>query len=100
MKLTYHAQYERAERIAQLEETLGFTNIVFEVIHRQARVCVTSSGIAVVKKLEEEVLITAYAITIDELYALCHIAGKKQIPPKLYKKVVKNMERHSEIFFI
>lgn len=100
MKLTYHAQYERAERIALLEETLGFTKVVFEVAHKQARVCVTSSGIAVVKKLHEEVLITAYAISIDELYALCHIAGKKQVPPKLYKRVVKNMERHSEIFYI
>ena len=100
MKLTYHAQYERADRMARLEETLGFTNTAFEVVHRQARICVTSSGIAVVKRLEEEVLITAYAITIDELYALCHIECKKQIPPKLYKRVVKNMERHSEIFFI
>lgn len=100
MELTYHAQYERAERIARLEETLGFTKVVFEVVHKQARVCVTSSGIAVVKKLHEEVLITAYAISIDELYALCHIAGKKQVPPKLYKRVVKNMERHSEIFYI
>lgn len=100
MELTYHAQYKRAERIARLEETLGFTKVVFEVVHKQARVCVTSSGIAVVKKLHEEVLITAYAISIDELYALCHIAGKKQVPPKLYKRVVKNMERHSEIFYI
>ena len=31
MTLSYHAQYERADRLARLEEVLGFTNVVLEV---------------------------------------------------------------------
>ena len=31
MLFSYHAQYERADRIEKLEEVLGFTKIVLEV---------------------------------------------------------------------
>ena len=31
MLFSYHAQVERADRLAQLEEVLGFTRIVLEV---------------------------------------------------------------------
>ena len=50
MKLTYHAQYERADRMARLEETLGFTNTAFEVVHRQARICAIRRSTQVVEE--------------------------------------------------
>ena len=56
MTLSYHAQYERADRLARLEEVLGFTNVVLEVKDYGAykRYCVTSSGIVIVKAMEED----------------------------------------------
>ena len=102
MTLSYHAQYERADRLARLEEVLGFTNVVLEVkdYSDRKRYCVTSSGIVIVKAMEEDFVITAYMITVDHLYHLCMKAGKKQMPPKLYKRVCKNMERHRDLYYI
>lgn len=102
MTLSYHAQYERAERLALIEEVLGFTNVAFtvDIPEENHKYCVTTSGVLMVKGMDEDVLVTAFAITVEKLTYLCRRAGKAQIPPKLYKKVVKNYERHRELFLI
>lgn len=102
MTLTYHAAHERAERIAALEEVLGFTSIVVEVgvAAEQVRYCITSSGVILIKNLQKDILITAYMASIAQVYAICRLAGKAQIPPKLYKRVIKNNERHRNLFYI
>lgn len=102
MTLTYHAQYERADRLARLEEVLGFTSIAMEVrcVEEHKRLCITSSGILIVKDLYQDIVVTAYMIDVDTLYSLSIKAGKKQMPPKLYKRVCKNMERHRDLYRI
>ena len=102
MLFSYHAQVERADRLAQLEEVLGFTNIVLEVpvVEEEKRYCLTSSGIIIVKNLHRDFVVTAYMATIKQCYRICRMAGKSQIPPKLHKRVTKNCERHSELFYI
>lgn len=102
MLFSYHAQYERADRLAQLEEVLGFTKVVLEVpiVEEEKRYCLTSSGILIVKNLHRDFVITAFMATIDQCYKLYKIAGKGQVSPKVYKRVVKNNERHRELFFI
>lgn len=102
MTLTYHAQFERAERFAKLEETLGFTSIVMEAISvkRNVKFCVTSSGILIIKNLQNDYVITAYMLDAKELITISRLAGKKQVPPKLMKRVEKNMVRHADLYRI
>ena len=102
MTFSYHAQCERANRLAQLEEILGFTKIVLEVpIYEEGkRYCITSSVIMIVKAIEEEFVITAFMCNINQCYRLYRLAGKGQVSPKLYKRITKNIERHPELFHI
>lgn len=102
MTFSYHAQYERADRLQALEEVLGFTKIVVEVpvVEDQKRYCLTSSGILIIKNLHKDYVVTAFMATVDQAYRVCRMGGKSCIPPKLEKKIVKNNERHRELFFI
>lgn len=102
MTFSYHAQYERANRLAQLEEVLGFTKIVLEVpvYEENKRYCITSSGILIVKAITEEFVITAFMCNINQCYRLYKMAGKAQVSPKLYKRITKNIERHPELLHI
>jgi hypothetical protein len=102
MLFSYHAQYERGNRLEQLEAVLGFTKIVLEVpiVEEQKRYCLTSSGILIVKNLHHDYVVTAFMATIDQCHRLYRMAGKSQVSPKVYKRVVKNSERHSELFSI
>lgn len=102
MTFSYHVEYERADRLQALEEVLGFTKIVLEVpvVEEEKRFCMTSSGIFIVKNLYQDFVVTAFMANVDQCYRLCRMAGKSQIPPKLHKRVLKNIERHSELFAI
>ena len=99
---TFHARVERANRIRALEEVLGFTKIVLEVpvVEEGKRYCITSSGILIVKAIEEEFVITAFMCNINQCYRLYKLAGKGQVSPKVYKRITKNIERHPELFHI
>lgn len=101
---TIHAEFERSERFALLEEYLGFTNIVVEIIDKNeegklARKGLTSSGIIVVRCLYEDKIITAYMAHDYQVERICRKAGKKCAPPKLMDKVKKNAKRHPELFY-
>ena len=102
MLFSYHAKYERADRLEKLEEVLGFTKIVLEVpvVEEEKRYCLTSSGILIVKNLYRDYVVTAFMVNIDQCYRLYRMAGKAQMSPKMYKRVVKNCERHKELFYI
>ena len=102
MLFSYHAQVERADRLAQLEEVLGFTRIVLEVpvVEEEKRYCLTSSGIIIVKNLYRDFVVTAFMANINQCYRLYMMAGKGQMSPKIHKRVVKNCERHKELFYI
>ena len=102
MMYSYHAQFERANRLARLEETVGFTRVVLEVpvIEESKRYCITSSGILIIKALEEDFVITAFMCNINQCYRLYRLAGKSQISPKMEKRIMKNLERHPDLFNI
>ena len=100
-----HLQNDHPERLAALEEYIGFTNIVMEATIVSPRygcrkLGLTSSGILVVRSMNNNFIITAYLPTIDEAMLIARHAGKKVIPPKLYKKILKNVERHPELMFM
>ena len=100
--LTFHAECERANRLQALEEILGFTNAVLEIkcYEEEKKYLLTSSGIIVVKNLYRDTVITAYMANINQCYRLYRMAGKSQISPKVRKRVLKNIERHPELFAV
>ena len=102
MNFSYHALHERSGRLKQLEEVLGFTKIILEVpvLEDKKRYCLTSSGVIIVKNLYEDFVITAFMANMNQCYRLYRMAGKKHLSPKMEKRVLKNIERHSELFFI
>ena len=103
MTFSYHAEVERAERMQKLSELIGFTKVVFEVVlpeHADKRYCITSSGIIIIKRRYEDHVITAYIGKPHKYEYLYMRAGKGQIPPKLYKKNMKNCKRHSELLYM
>lgn len=98
---TYHAGVERKNRLQALEEVLGFTNPVLEVVMEETkRYQLTSSGIIVVTNVFTNLLITAYMANYDQCYRLYKLAGKGEVAPKMKKRVMKNCERHPELFEI
>ena len=105
LNFSKHLQNDHPERLAALDEYIGFTNIVLEVveIHKKygrRRVGITSSGIMVIRSLREDFIITAYLPTMMEIEKVAKQSGKKCVPPKLLKKVQKNLERHPELMFM
>lgn len=93
-----------AERIRLIEEYLGLTNIVVEIIEeregRYARKGLTSSGVIVIRKIEEDKIITAFMASERQALHICKEAGKKCVPPKLWKKIQKNLEKYPELLYI
>lgn len=100
MTFSYHMQLERANRLAKLEEVLGFSKIILEITNESNRVCLTSSGIIVIMDLHKDYVVTAFMANVKRCAALYRAAGKSQIPPKVYKRVVKNNKRHPELISI
>ena len=102
MNTTFHAGVERANRLQALEEVLGFTKPVLEVevYEEEKRYLLTSSGIIIVKNLYRDVVITAFMANVSQCYRLYRMAGKGQMSPKMEKRVVKNCQRHPELFTI
>lgn len=84
MLFSAHILTDRANRLRRLEETLGMTRVVLEWTDTTAnkRYCITSSGIMIIKAIDEDFVITAWMATVDQLYRLCRAAGKAQMPPK------------------
>lgn len=101
---TEHAYIDHPERMRLIEEYFGFTGIVVEILEKRkgqyARKGLTSAGIVVVRCLNEDKMITAYMPSEEQAKEICRKAGKKQVPPKLWKKIQKNLERHPELMFM
>lgn len=105
LNFSKHLQNDHPERLAALEEYIGFTNIALEVVevhkkYGRRRVGITSSGIMIIRNVRENFIITAYLPTMVEVEKVAKQAGKKCVPPKLLKKVQKNLERYPELMFM
>lgn len=102
-RLSKHLVYERANRLEILNEYLGYSNkVLLETYDRNctARVRIFSTGICHIVDLYDDYVITGYALTIKQATAIWYNATGKRMPAQLYKRIIKNMERHPEIFNI
>ena len=100
--MTYHARVERAKRVEAIAQTIGITRPILEYVDEadSKRYQLTTKGIVLVLALNEDRLITAFMANIDQVSKLYHLCGKKQINPKIYKVVQKNLEKYSYLLYI
>lgn len=103
MTMSYHCQYERANRIQHIIKEIGIGKIVAEQHRRTSYevqskgyygkyVCVTDTGVTIVKSEDKTKVITMYVTTTRELIAV--FGGVSKIPTELWDKVGKNQEKY------
>lgn len=99
-KMSYHCEVQRADRVKHIVEEIGIGQIVKEKYVRynigQAGryVCITDTGITIVKTEQKDTIITMYVTTQNELVAV--YGGTKKIPPYLKKKVDRNQSKYTQ----
>jgi hypothetical protein len=101
MEMTYHVQVERAERVKHIVEDIGIGQVVKEKyigygIGGQAGryICITDTGITIIKTEDKLKVITMYVTTQKELISV--YGGQKKIPTYLRKKVDHNQSKYTQ----
>lgn len=101
-ELTYHAGVQRANRLQQIINNVGLGQIVKEcytrdfnkIVNGQAGVyiCITDTGVTIVKDELKQKIITMYITTFRELVKCYN--GVNHIPNYLRKKVDRNQIKY------
>lgn len=94
MKMTYHAQIERIDRLVACIECLGVGEVVLETEFNDARLRLTSTGLCLVMDQHEEKLITGYMCSVDRCAAMYHSSGYRKVPDAIYKTVTRNNKKY------
>ena len=99
-QMTYHVSVQRADRVKHIIEDIGIGQIVKEKYVRFSLneagrwVCLTDTGITIVKDEPKEKIITMYVTTQRELVSV--FGGPKKVPTFLRKKVDYNQSKYTE----
>jgi hypothetical protein len=99
-QMSYHVAVQRADRVKHIIEDIGIGQVVKEKYVRfsleQAGrwVCITDTGITIVKDEQREKIITMYVTTQRELVSV--FGGTKKVPTFLKKKVDHNQSKFTE----
>ena len=99
-QMTYHARVERANRVKKIIEEIGIGQVIKEQYRgcgmgKPGRyVCITDTGITLIKDEKKEKIITLYVTKQSELVAV--FGGTKKIPPFLRKKVDHNQSKFTK----
>ena len=97
MNMTYHCEVQRADRVKHIVEEIGIGQIVKEKYVRYnigeagKYICVTDTGITIIKSEDKQTVITMYVTTQRELVNV--YGGPKKVPPFLRKKVDYNQSK-------
>ena len=99
-QMTYHVAVQRANRVQHIIDDIGIGQIVkekyvrFSLEQAGRYVCLTDTGITIVKTEDKLKIITMYVTTQRELVAV--FGGAKKVPPFLRKKVDYNQSKYTE----
>lgn len=99
-QMSYHVRVDRAERVKHIIKEIGMGQIIKEKYTRfsleQAGrwVCLTDTGITIVKTEDKQKIITMYVTTQRELVSV--FGGTKKVPTFLKKKVDHNQSKFTE----
>ena len=92
-KMTYHAAYERADRLAFIAEHIEIGTIQYKFRDNRKNdntfVCFTSTGIMIVMD-EMGTIITAFTPNVSRVIAIFRAHGWCHVPSTLIKSVEKN----------
>ena len=100
MNMTYHCEVHRAERVKHIIEEIGVGQVIKEKyvrynIGKAGRyICLTDTGITIIKSEDKQKIITMYVTTQKELVAV--FGGTKKVPVFLKKKVAHNESKYTE----
>ena len=100
MEMTYHVAVQRANRVKLIIEEIGLGQIIKEKYTRfnlgQAGrwVCLTDTGVTIIKSEDKLKIITMYVTTQKELVLV--YGGAKNVPTFLRKKVDKNQSKYTQ----
>ena len=100
MNMTYHCEVHRAERVKHIVDDIGIGQVVKEKYVRYnigeagRYVCLTDTGITIIKSEDKQTIITMYVTTQRELVAV--YGGAKKVPPFLKKKVDHNQNKYTQ----
>ena len=98
-QMTYHVAVQRAERVQHIINDIGIGQVVKEKYSRydMARagrwICITDTGITIIKDDPKQKIITMYITTQRELIAV--FGGAKKVPGYLRKKVDHNQSKYT-----
>jgi len=95
-KLSKHAKVDRPDRILWIATEVGFGQIVdtiqiYDVERGYRRVELTETGVAIIKAVDEEVIITMYLPTQRQLAAWYN--GSRFVPVRLLNVAKRNEKR-------
>ena len=100
MEMTYHVAVQRADRVKHIVEEIGIGQVVKEKyigygIGGQAGryICLTDTGITIIKDEQKLKMITMYVTTQKELVGFFGVT--KKIPSYLKKKVGRNQSKYT-----
>lgn len=94
MEMTYHVKVQRAERVKNIIEKIGIGQVVRERYVRRdltqagKYVCITDTGVTIIKSEDKLKIITMYVTTQRELVTV--FGGAGNVPKYLRKKVDHN----------
>lgn len=99
-QMTYHVAVQRAERVKHIVDEIGIGQVIKEKyigygIGQAGRyICLTDTGVTIIKDENKLKIITMYVTTQRELVAV--FGGTKKIPTFLKKKVDHNQSKYTQ----
>ena len=95
MKMTQHVLNDRMERMLYIAEHIGWGEVIMEVENTATTcMCLTSTGVMLVKNLGHDTLITAYLPNHNDLMYMCKALGYNRIPIIVENKMRKNHKHY------
>ena len=100
MEMTYHVAVQRANRVKHIIEDVGLGQVIkekytrYNITEAGRWVCITDTGITIIKDEPKQKIITMYVTTQKELVSV--FGGVKKVPTYLRKKVDYNQSKYTE----
>lgn len=101
INLSEHVVKDRVERLALIGSTIGFGEIIKIKVktgkYGKVKMCLTDTGVTIIKDVTNDKVITAYACKLKELY---YLYNESRVPKHIYKTVYTNTIKRKFLFEI
>lgn len=96
LKVSYHIQNDRDERLARVEKILNgnWGQVVAEEWYKDAYRCLTDTGLCFIVSGDRSTIITYYFCPMKTAKAICHNKLSKAVE----KKINKNLRSYASIY--